>query len=122
MAILPKTEANIPGGNYTVTITDGNGCVVVDTVDIVPTGIASVISEQVAVWPNPSNGLIEVKVPGSIPPTFTVWDALGRQLDITTTQNGTSQHRILLPETANGWYVLEIRIGESVVRQKIVVQ
>ncbi|MFN8396563.1 MAG: T9SS-dependent M36 family metallopeptidase [Bacteroidia bacterium] len=53
------TETGLPGGTYTVTVTDVNGCSAVTTVDVQTTVVGvsgSMGGAEVTLWPNPNDG------------------------------------------------------------------
>ncbi|MBI5217972.1 MAG: choice-of-anchor J domain-containing protein [Bacteroidia bacterium] len=48
-------------GVYTVTVTDGNGCIAVDSVDVILTSIPAIAdSKAISVYPNPTRGKINI--------------------------------------------------------------
>jgi hypothetical protein len=56
--------SNVAAGIYTISITDAKGCVYTQIVELkAPTNIKSVtLSQSIAIYPNPSNGLININI------------------------------------------------------------
>ncbi len=107
----------IAAGEYTVTVTDGNGCSTTETFGV-PVGITewSFLSE-VQVSPNPSNGIVNVTLNGATGEdvAFVLYDAQGRNVWSQTTFNALGQVRVVadFQGVANGFYQLQMLSGES---------
>ena len=68
-------------GDYTVTVTDGNGCSnSSDPYTYISTGMHQPTSLDVDVMPNPSNGSFTIWAPGAVGCTYGITDAMGRQV------------------------------------------
>ncbi|MDW8158835.1 MAG: hypothetical protein RML72_08170, partial [Bacteroidia bacterium] len=90
---------NLPPGNYTLTLTDGNGCVTEKTFEIIaPLGMQLIPSVQNAYTQN--DGAIEWRISGGIPP-FEF--SFGGQVKITTERNGKIEN------LAPGTYSIQVR-------------
>jgi hypothetical protein len=106
------------GGNYTVQITDSNGCSAISNpVNIA--GIASLNNESISIYPNPSTGNWQLAVGNGqlatgnslIGAAFEVWDNTGQiiyQSKITSVVT-----EINLPALASGVYFLRVNTGEG---------
>lgn len=68
-------------GNYTVEVTDANGCAALSApVNVLISGIGDAVGERFAVWPSPANEMISIRVPAGVARTIVVQvnDASGR--------------------------------------------
>jgi hypothetical protein len=115
---------NLAGGNYTVTVTDANGCseTAADVVAVkTSTGISSVSNQiSFSVYPNPARTqvLVQVDQPGNST-TFILRNILGQTL-ISQVISST-QTQIDLSPLADGVYLVEVRQGEKMAVKQLVV-
>lgn len=94
-----QTATGLDAGTYTVTVSDGAGCVVTSTVEIVQPTSISVSSGVSANTTDPSNGSIMVNTSGGTPPYSFSWDNGATTEDLT----GLFQGQYVLTITdANG--------------------
>jgi hypothetical protein len=113
---------------YIATITDGNGCTDTDTITITVNtciGISEVIGGgQVSVYPNPSEGLLNLEVFGSVRKELNVavLNAHG-QIIYTEMIKAPSNYKgtIDLTHLARGMYFIRFQVAEEVKMQKIVI-
>ena len=75
----------------------------------------------VSLYPNPSSGLINIKVGGGwdAVPVVSVFDAVGRQVMASVSETGADQLQLDLSGQAAGTYLVKIRIGTEVVLRKV---
>ena len=107
----------IASGEYTVVVTDGNGCSTTETFGV-PVGIVEwSFLQTVQVSPNPSNGIVNVTLNGATGEdvAFTLFDAQGRNVWSQNTFNALGQVRLVadFQGVANGIYQLQMLSGES---------
>lgn len=90
----PSTSG-LEAGQYSVSVTDANGCTVVSTVEIdQPSLIVTTLVDIQNATNNQSNGLVDVTVTGGVPPYTFVWkdlagNVLGSAEDISGLGAGT---------------------------------
>jgi Zn-dependent metalloprotease len=115
--------SNIPGGIYTVSVTDNNGCVGTATVLIqeTPTGIADIVSQlAVSVFPNPAYNYINVSL-SNLPQSTTLQlrNMLGQ---VVLMQNITAKKtQVDVSVLAGGVYTLQVSAGNAQTVKQIVI-
>jgi hypothetical protein len=114
-----ETTEDITGltaGDYTITVTDDNGCVVPMTFTVLSTvGIGANIAEELTIYPNPTSGIVNIKLEGDF--AFTILDARGRLI---ISQSTSDNSTVDLSSFESGVYFVRIqRDNESVVRKII---
>ena len=121
----PTITVNIPG-NYTVTVTNtSNSC---STTSLVPVVVCAEIGENllsndnIAIYPNPTNGLltIDLKEVQSNFITVEVYSAHGKLIKKQAINLANST--INLQNEANGLYLIYIREGEKPVKMSKIVK
>ncbi len=106
-----ETYTATENGNYNVIITDANGCSSTsDAFAYISTGIVLVDTEGFSVYPNPTNGLVNVKLPVLAKGArISVLDATGRTvLDRSITSGNTT---LELQEHQSGLYFVRLLNG-----------
>ena len=112
-----ETTEDITGlaaGDYTITVTDDNGCVVPMTFTVLSTvGIGTNIADELTIYPNPTSGTVNIKLDGDF--AFTILDARGRLVISESTADNST---VDLSSFESGVYFIRIqRDNESVVRK-----
>jgi hypothetical protein len=111
---------------FTLTVTDENGCIVIDTVNItvqLPNAIISIAQINITMYPNPSSGNAIVELPASentYSITLLTYDGKllwNRQIEA---NKGSVKQAILVDSAAPGIYLLIIKNGGNTWTQKIV--
>lgn len=123
------TTASVSGlvaGTYTVTVVDVNGCPAVDTIQVgysIPTSISSLDDVQCQIFPNPTQGLVQVQLQFTKPTEvlLELFSMDGRKLQTlsslyTTTQN----YSIDLSEYPAAVYQIRMIIGDQTISKKII--
>lgn len=119
----PDYEA-LTNGNYTVVVTDDDGCAgesnlleltepSLTSIDEVNTGMPFVV------YPNPNNGQFQLEMNTSTPYTLTVINAIGQTVSVEKNQNG---NKSFINLENNGMYVVQVAVGDRVYNQRVVVQ
>lgn len=116
--------SNIPAGDYTVIVTDDNGCTVSQTVTVDNTSDTKtpVLLSEIKVFPNPTSGQLNLLLPDDLVNQelfLQVFDLTGRRvLEFNSSQD--KQVRLSLGDLADGLYSLVIRVGNDQTVRKIV--
>jgi len=99
---VSDTFITVTGGNYSVVITDMNGCTNISSTVPMSTSITEFDSTCIEIFPNPSNGLFTISgnIPGS---DYQVIDQNGK-----TVWNGTTNEELDLRNLVPGIYIIRI--------------
>lgn len=116
-------------GNYSVTVTDANGCEGIDSIEVTiwPVGIEGFLNQAtVAYYPNPTQGELTLEVVGLTNHNLTVDVVnLQGQVILSNTYNNlptTFRQEMNLSELAGGTYFLRLQTEDSVLLKKVTVQ
>ncbi len=115
--IVNASDLELGENTISVTVTSSNGCSVTDeiTITVIPgAGIDTDIANKFSVYPNPSNGIIEIK--GNEIISVNVLNYTGKTM-LTTNQN-----RIDLSDFAKGIYIVQINAKSGIFTSKVVLQ
>jgi hypothetical protein len=109
------------GGEYSVLITDSNGCSAASN-PVNVTGINSLTDNAISIYPNPSNAnwqLVPIAIGSNnlIGATLEVWDNEGQIIYESKITSVVTE--INLPALASGVYYLRVNTGEGVVVRKL---
>jgi PKD repeat protein len=104
-------------GNYTITVTDANGCTKDTTFNMKSSvGLTDISGSDFVIYPNPTNGQFQIQLMGDY--QIIIHDAAGR---IVFTQNATDDTNINLT-TEGGVYMVEILKDNQSYFQRLVIQ
>jgi hypothetical protein len=114
-------------GDYTVTITDANGCEYSETITVVVNGIEEMINlVNLVLFPNPTQGIVEVRMTGlqGEEVTAILMDGLGREVVREDLGNLTGErvHSMDLSSAESGVYLLRMQIADAAKVMRIVKQ
>jgi hypothetical protein len=110
---------NLCVGEYTLVVTDMNGCKSSQIVEIedIPVFVYSSGLDQLSLFPNPTQGIISIKgLPSSY--TIRITDFLGKDIDYVLKSNG----KIDLSGLDAGNYFIQITSESQIKTQKIIVR
>lgn len=108
-----------------VNISDNENNIYLDDINIRGTDVTTLIknnaSQELVVWPNPSNGILNVNLPTTKISTLKITNALGETVkEINTSGMASRQLTLDLNDLANGIYYLNImQQGERIALKKI---
>ena len=110
-------------GNYTVEVTDANGCKGMSAASTVTWGgIAKAATTTIVnVYPNPSHDLFNIELPvGSDMKQIYLTDIAGRQVVISTYQVNKNIYTIDLSDKAAGIYIIHLTKGDEVLQTRLI--
>ena len=108
------TASGLIANDYTVTVTDANGCAAMATVtvDFMPTAINDISITELSIYPNPTNGLVTLSMESmsNMSATFKVISPIGATLQINEVEDikGAFTTSFDLSQYASGIYFIEI--------------
>jgi hypothetical protein len=111
-----QTFTPFTNGDYSVNITDLNGCISSQSVSyqITLVGVSSSQTDDFSIYPNPSLGLFYINIEG--PFEYRVYDKLGNLVIGETSKGNTT---IDLTSQATGLYILQLLIDNDLVNHKL---
>jgi hypothetical protein len=119
-----STDSIVTGlsdGTYTVTVTDANGCPKVRTINtntgVITDGIKTVnqSAPQVQLFPNPSSGMMTIRVTDFRPDAITIYDVNGQKVDEEKFNSQLDVSRL-----DPGIYMIEIKNDQATARSRFV--
>ena len=126
----PQITDSIGGlaqGTYMVTVTDANGCQLIDSVTVnSPTGFIEIINGNgyIKLYPNPTTGKLHIIFDASVsqPSSLKVLNILGNIIvDITMTPRSMkNDYAIDLSDQPEGMYFIQIQTTNRVITKKII--
>jgi ELWxxDGT repeat protein len=117
--------ANLPAGEYQVTVSDAAGCLseLTAVIDFTSRQETLLPADQLQVFPNPSAGNFTLVLDqGLLPESLEVYDLQGRLMYQLLSPARTDQLQVRLTYAPAGTYVLVVRTEEGVIRQRLLVQ
>ncbi|MDQ3192537.1 MAG: T9SS type A sorting domain-containing protein [Bacteroidota bacterium] len=110
----PNSLINLNQGNYSVTITDNNGCDSTIAFTIIEDPISSIVSykkdKQISVYPNPTKDVVFIE--GIDVKSIFLYDINNRQIRISTINSAGGTY-INLSNIAQGVYIFKVDINNS---------
>jgi len=108
-------------GTYSVTGTDSNGCVAMESIPVVTTGMTQIshTSDELSVFPVPSSGIIRIELNNNIE-ELKIMNVIGEMVF----QSSPKVHQLAVDLTSqpNGVYFIQLKSGNKLYHQKIVKQ
>jgi len=103
-----EDPSGLSAGNYVCVITDAFGCSITVGYTIYSQVDLDDLSINVAVYPNPTSGLININLEGDF--NFTVFNSVGKKVLF---GKGTKEEIVDMKDLENGHYILQINTDEQ---------
>lgn len=122
--LLPNSNnSSIPisqSGQYTVEVTDGNGCTALSApFDVLFVGVTELENEELIVFPNPSSSFIDVTIT-TLMVEAVISDLMGRIVLVQNT-NGRNSVKLDISQLASGTYILSVKTNSGWTHRRITV-
>ena len=109
----------LTNGYYPITVTDNNGCQIVDSAFVgLLSNIDSESSNFIEIYPNPSKGSIQIKKANKFPLSYSVYDIRGLLINESKALPSSNQIDLDLP---SGTYFISFTNSNGSVFKKIVI-
>lgn len=119
---------NAAPGDYLLTVTDDNGCVVVSNVITIDATTATVdpsLEKHITIMPNPTDGmfLINLELPQVSEVQVRIYDITGKEI-LTSPKQSIFENKLEfnLSSFTDGVYIVKITVDDSVLAKRIVLQ
>ena len=119
---------NAAPGDYSLTVTDDNGCVVVSnviTIEAITSVIDPSLDKHITMMPNPTDGmfLINLELPQVSDVQVRIYNITGKEI-LTSPKQSVFENQLEfnLSSFTNGVYIVKITIDDSVIAKRIVLQ
>ncbi len=118
------TATALPTGDYSVVVTDANGCTGMASVSVVSGVVNGAGLASISISPNPTNGQFLVKMELNTVENvmISILDATGREVVKTTGTTSDGQFSFDLGGNPAGVYLMKISVGSEFLTRKIVLQ
>ena len=109
----------LTNGYYPITVTDNNGCQIVDSAFVgLLSNIDSESSNFIEIYPNPSKGSIQIKNANKLPISYSVYDVRGLLINESKVLSSSNHIDLELP---SGTYFISFTNSNGSVFKKIVI-
>ena len=109
---------DLAAGDYTITVTDANGCVSMMTFTVLSTvGIENELDKQLLIFPNPTKGIVNIQLEGDY--SLTILDARGR---LVHTSNEADNASVDLTSFEAGVYFIRVQKGGDNAMRRIILE
>ena len=128
---IVSTEEDLIGataGDYLLTVTDENGCEIVSNVITIESPTSNVdlsLEKYIRLLPNPTSGTIfvQLELPQTSEVQVRIYDITGKEIMTSPQQNiSNNQLEFNLEQFVNGVYIVKVRVNNSVLAKRIVLQ
>jgi hypothetical protein len=122
-AQVSSTAVNLLPGTYIVTITDANGCSLIDSAAVsFPNGIKETKSSTIAIYPNPASDIITLNIDNinNAGLTLNIYNVIGTLVKSETL--GQNQRQINIADLPNGVYFATIKSNNTRKTEKLIIQ
>lgn len=119
-----ETASNLPDGEFTVVVTDAEGCHIEGTVAVVMSSLENLkIVEKIKIGPNPSDGRIKINLQLNEVENvlIEVLDLNGKVIRQTNVRSDSFHSDFNLESLSSGIYLVHIRVGNESNYERILI-
>lgn len=112
--------SNLSGGQYTLTITDANGCSITEIYNLSTASIEETTINSISIYPNPASNFVTIKnANNSQSLKVEVYSLDGRLVQLEKLFSINSEYKLTFNNLLSGKYLLKIYTGDKVTQRHI---
>jgi hypothetical protein len=112
--------SNLAGGQYTLTITDMNGCSITEIYNLSTASIEETSVNSISIYPNPASNFVTIKnANNSQSLKVEVYSLDGRLVQLEKLFSINSEYKLTFNNLLSGKYLLKIYTGDKVSQRHI---
>lgn len=112
---------NVPAGEYTLTVTDENGCTKTQVFNVGTTGVQNLeFTKSINVYPNPTNNIINIDMIKSSEGKVTIFDLKGIQYVVRNLADKSNITTVDISKLESGVYMIRVETDNLVAFKKLI--
>lgn len=122
VASTNKSFTATKNGNYKLVVTTGCTTDTTSCFAVTGIGIADISKQEMAIYPNPNNGIYVIQVQGNVAGELFVRDMLGKVVQHQQVSNSKSNYAFSMQVASAGMYIVELKTEEGSYVQKMIIR
>ncbi len=112
--------SNLAGGQYILTITDMNGCSIVETYNLSTASIIEMADNSLSIYPNPASDFVTIKNANNAQTLkVEIYSMDGKLVQLEKLFSVNSEYKLTFNNLLSGKYLLKIYTGDKVAQRHI---